>query len=187
MARALHFLFDDGSVRRGRVLLAAAVALVVAGGPMVLGGCLTPPPIETEPQTEHAPVVDESQVLPPEKVIEMDLTQDPDQTFRVDFAASDADGDALNYYWYLLLDETETGVEPVTNSTSLFYRPCSPSTPRPLATPPPPYLFVEVDITDRPREKGPDGEELPEPRTYPDDANVVTLDWVIAIKGETCP
>jgi len=176
----LHRRNHGGSAGWGRLsLLAAAAAWTL------WCGCLTPPPIEEEPRSESAPVVDPTLISPTTNLVEFDLPTDPDQEFSVAGAVTDPDGDALSYYWFLLEEEEQEGEVPRGSGRSTHYvRPC-----REALTPSDEdirFLFLQLDVSDRPRLQGPDGSELDEPRSYPEDAHVVTLEWVLVLQG-SCP
>lgn len=168
------------------VLSAAVVAAVVLGAATTAGceGDAAAPCVDGP----TAPTVDEGRVIPQTTLIEMDLRLAPEQAFSLEQAASDADGDTLHRYWYLLTSEDQVDVAPYSDFPSFTYRPCDPGgiPPLPPGDSVPVFLFLEVDVTDRPRLTGDRGAELAEPRSYPVDAHVVTLDWVLALRG-VCP
>ncbi len=119
--------------------------------------------------------------------VTFDLAIDPDVAFNVAGAVSDPDGDAIYYYWYLLHDEDEEGVAPTSSlGPTFFLRPCS----RLDELAPGPadggltLRYLQLDIGDGPRL--PEEQSEGEPRSYGDDVNVVTLTWVLVLRG-TCP
>lgn len=185
MARALHLRSCGGPAKgRGRVLLAAAAL-------WALCGCLTPPPIEEEPRPGGAPVVDRELVAPSETLVRVDLASDPVLFFSVAGAATDPDGDGLYQYWYLLDEPGQAGRPPETSRTTYVLQPCREDLG---IQPTDEFLFLQVDIADRPRLEGleppvvgPDaggpvdagGEAVDVLRAYPEDAHVVTLEWIL--------
>lgn len=162
------------------MLLAAVVCLA---------GCPTAPPIEEAPEEDNPPEVDWRLVEPPAGTSVTLLLSDqptPIKEFTVEGAVSDADGDQLFYYWYLLYAEEETNAAPARTLRTFTYQPCQlTSHPPPLAEDPA-LMYLQLDISDRARLQRSDGGELDEPRTYPADANVVTLSWLLVLRG-TCP
>jgi hypothetical protein len=155
--------------------------VAVAAAAWSLCGCLTPPPIEEEPQSEGAPVVDRGLVTPSETLVRVELSTDPVLIFSVAGAVTDPDGDVVYHYWYLLDEPDEVGRQPSIGTTFVL-QPCRQELP---FDPTDEFLMLQVDISDRPRLQDPEGEELDPLRAYPDHANVVTLEWILNLRG-TC-
>lgn len=176
MARSLYNTRGVGSAR---TLLALAAATLVAG-------CLTPPPIEEQQVTESEPIIDRTRVDPVDTLLQFNLRAEPRafELFSVEPAVS-YEGD-WRAYWYVLEEEGLRTVPPVSAFRTFYYEPCDDEAYRPAPDDPQQHLFVEVDITDQPRLQGPDGEDLPEPRSYPEDAFVATITWVVLFADSTC-
>lgn len=150
-------------------------------------GCVAPPPMVPEPDRDHAPLINHSQVSPrPGTSHTLYLPTLPAMEFTVEGAASDPDDDALHTYWYLLYEADERGVAPVKSLSTFTYLPCQTQTHPPPLGEEPALMYLQVDVSDRPRLQTGAAAETNDPRRYPGDANVVTLSWLLVLRG-TCP
>ncbi len=157
---------------------------------LIAAGCVLPPPIEEEPVVERPHWVDEEQVAPPPwRVFRVDLT-DRDQEFYVGGAVENPDGDDLYFYWYLMETSGQQGLAPIYSDEELFvFEPCRNETVlRVLADSAGAFveMYLELDVSDARRLKGEEGQELPEPRNYPEESRVVTVSWFLLFDGP-CP
>jgi hypothetical protein len=183
MARGLQSLWWA----RGAGALAKALMLLASLG-LGPGGCLVPPPIEEEPTTDGPPVVSRELVEPrPGSSVPMDLSRDPDRSFNVAGAVVDPDGDTLFYYWYLFREGDEGRVAPTSSlGPTFFLRPCSRFDEMALGLSggDSQLRYLELDIADGPRLLSEEGEQTP--RRYGERTHVVTLSWVLVLRG-MCP
>ena len=153
-------------------------------------GCLSPPPIEEEPVSRHAPEIDLLEVKPSnQSAVFVDLSKDQNLEFTVAGAVTDEDGDTIHYYWTLVDSEgNEWELEKNSRTPAVTLRPCTDTGyPLPALDNPPALLFLQLDVADRAR---PDVDDtvgdVGETSRFPDDAAIVTLGWVMAIRG-ACP